>query len=86
MLSKTHSNFHKPNVLTVFFLFRYLKPCLLLSYFMSFQEDQNANFEFLQAMDFKREGKTGMAVTGIWPASVSATASYFNALPSPPFS
>ena len=24
-----------------------------------------------QAMDFRREGKTGMAVTGIWPASVS---------------
>ncbi len=29
----------------------------------------------LQAMDFKREGKTGMAVTGIWPASVSPSAS-----------
>ena len=48
---------------------------------MSFQEDQNTNPKFLQGMDFKREGKTRMAVTGIWPASVSATASYFDALP-----
>lgn len=31
------------------------------------------DFEIIQAMDFKREGKTGMAVTGIWPASVSHT-------------
>ena len=85
MLSKTHSNFQKLSMLTLVFFscFRSLKASPLLSYFMSFQVDQNAHFEFLQAMDFKREGKTGMAVTGIWPASVSATVSYFSAPPSP---
>ena len=36
-----------------------------------FASRKTADVKSLKAMDFKREGKTGMAVTGIWPASVS---------------
>ncbi len=73
MFSLELSNFHDRGRMTI------SNRCLKLFKLLVVFSNGPLTSSPLQAMDFKREEKAGMAVTGIWPASVSLSASFVSA-------